>query len=129
MAKKLFIKGQAPKSPGRPKGSKDKSYLTLQYWQDELMKDWPKLKPAQRAKLSAQIMQMLTNKMKALPSNPADSVRNVEESIKLLDAIEKGKEFSDGSIVEDEQVGLKKESQGYNADLDPIPPPPPNVTP
>ena len=51
------------KSAGRPKGSKNKAYLTLQHWYDELRQDWPKLRPAQRAKLSVQIMQMLINKL------------------------------------------------------------------
>jgi len=98
---------------GRPKGSKDKSYLTLQFWHDELMKDWPKLRPAQRAKLSAQLMQMLTNKMKALPTNPIDSVRNVEESMNILKSLETKQEL--------EEQGLKKE-------LEPIAVPPPIVT-
>ncbi len=89
-----FEKGHAKSSSGRPKGTKDKSYLTLQFWHDELMKDWPKLKPAQRAKLSIQMEQMLVNKMKALPVSPEDSVRNVEESLKALKAIEGGEELA-----------------------------------
>jgi len=114
LPKKLFQKGHKPLNPaGRPKGTKDKSYLTLQFWHDELMKDWPKLKPAQRAKLSIQMEQMLVNKMKALPSNPEDSVRNVEESLKALKMIEGGQEMEMGEI--------KKE-------LEPISPPPPDST-
>lgn len=74
--------------PGRPKGSKDRSYLTLQFWYDELRKDWPRLKPAQRAKLSAQLMQMLVNKMKHLPSSPDDSVMNAAENQAFLDSLE-----------------------------------------
>ncbi len=112
MPKKLFVKGQTKAGPGRPKGSKDLSYLTLEHWHEELKKDWPKLKPAQRAKLSAQLMQMLTNKMKSMPSNPADSVRNVEESMKILETIEKGKE---------------SEEVQKNEVLGPIPAPPQNV--
>lgn len=78
------------KSKGRPKGSKDRKFLTLQYWFDELCKDWKKLKPAQRAKLSVQLMQMLTNKLKALPGDPQDSVINANEALSRLKAIEQG---------------------------------------
>ncbi len=113
MPKKLFQKGHKPLCPkGRPKGTKDKSYLTLQFWHDELMKDWPKLKPAQRAKLSIQMEQMLVNKMKALPVSPEDSVRNVEESLKALRLIEHGEEMEK---VEKNEV------------LEPIPTNPQNV--
>lgn len=81
----LFEKGH---KIGRPKGSKDKSYLTLQYWYNELMKDWTKLRPAQRAKLSAQLMQMLTNKLKALPNSPEQSVINAKEAQEMLNSLE-----------------------------------------
>lgn len=72
------------KSPGRPKGSKNKAYLTLDYWYAELMKDWDALKPGQRAKLSKEIMQMLTNKIKNLPGSPEQSVVNAKEAQQLL---------------------------------------------
>jgi hypothetical protein len=75
---------------GRPKGSKDKKFLTLQYWYDQLLKDWAKLKPAQRAKLSVQLMQMLTNKLKQLPSDPQDSVFNANEALNQLKVLEAG---------------------------------------
>ncbi len=77
--------------PGRPKGSKDKSYLKLTHWHDELKKDWGKLKPAQRAKLSVQIMQMLINKLKGLPVDPEESVSNTEDAMKMLRELENGK--------------------------------------
>ena len=82
-----FTKETAPKSPGRPKGSKNKSYLTLQYWYDELMKDWPKLRPAQRAKLSKELMQMLTNKMKNIPGSPEQSVLNADKAQEMLNEL------------------------------------------
>jgi hypothetical protein len=83
----MFLKGHKGQG-GRPKGSKDKKFLTLQFWFDELCKDWPKLKPAQRAKLSVQLMQMLTNKLKQLPSDPSDSVFNANEALLHLKALE-----------------------------------------
>lgn len=84
----MFEKGH--KGPGRPKGSKDKKFMTLQYWYDELLKDWNKLKPAQRAKLSVQLMQMLTNKLKQLPVDPQDSVFNANEALNQLKELEQG---------------------------------------
>lgn len=84
----MFEKGH--KGPGRPKGSKDKKFLTLQFWFDELCKDWPKLKPAQRAKLSVQLMQMLTNKLKELPGSQADSLFNANEALSRLKLLEQG---------------------------------------
>ena len=88
----MFVRGD-PKihKGGRPKGSKDKKFLTLQFWFDELCKDWPKLKPSVRAKLSVQLMQMLTNKMKQLPSDPQDSVFNANEALSRLKALEEPK--------------------------------------
>ena len=83
---------------GRPKGSKDKSYLKLQHWYNELAKDWDKLRPAQRAKLSVQIMQMLINKLKQLPSDPVDSVSNAQEAQNLLREIEGGKNDCNGVV-------------------------------
>lgn len=72
------------KSKGRPKGSKDKPYLTLEYWYKEMMKDWHKITPAQRIKLAAQLMQMLTSKMKTMPGTPEQSVLNAKDAHNLL---------------------------------------------
>jgi len=73
---------------GRPKGSKDKSYLTLQYWYDQIMKDWDRISPAQRVKTSTQLMQMLTNKIKQLPGTPEQSVINAKEAQEILEQLE-----------------------------------------
>lgn len=98
MLKNNNVSGKA--GPGRPKGSKDKSYLTLQYWYEELMKDWPKLKPAQRAKLTTQLMQMLTNKLKQLPQSPEDSVLNATAAQEMLSVLEgKGIQTNESSKV------------------------------
>lgn len=94
-------KGNVPKSPGRPKGSKTKAYLTLEYWYNELMKDWGKLRPSQRAKLSKELMQMLTNKMKTMPGTPEQSVLNTEDAAKMLAELS-------GSKVEDKPIGASE---------------------
>lgn len=99
---------------GRPKGSKDKSYLKLEFWYNELKKDWPKLRPAQRAKLSVQIMQMLVNKLKALPSDPIDSVSNAKDAQNLLNLL-------DGTFKSE---ALKNDLNGV---VSPSTPPPPVV--
>ncbi len=91
----LFKKGH---HIGRKKGSKDKSYLTLQYWYDELMKDWDKIRPAQRAKLSMQLMQMLVNKLKTIPNSPEESVANAQAAQDMLSVLEGRKNEQDGVI-------------------------------
>lgn len=73
--------------PGRPKGSKDKRWASVSFWFEELKKDWTKLKPAQRAKLSIELMKMITAKSKVIPSDPEDSVFNAEEAMKTLEQI------------------------------------------
>lgn len=96
----MFKKGH---NIGRPKGSKDKSYLKLEFWYQELMKDWPKLRPSQRAKLSKELMQMLTNKMKSLPNSPEQSVINAKEAQELLIEIE-GKKKDEGPKANSDEV-------------------------
>jgi hypothetical protein len=100
---------------GRPKGSKDKKFLTLQFWYDRLETDWKKLKPAQRAKLSVQLMQMLTNKLKELPGSPQDSLLNANEALSRLKLLEQGvvkkseasqTKHSDASLPQQNPKGL-----------------------
>jgi len=97
---------------GRPKGSKDKSYLTLQFWFNEMMKDWDKIRPAQRVKTSAQLMQMLTNKLKAIPGSQEQSVINAKEAHELL------QELTQVSKVE----GEKKDCSESLSSPNPTPP-------
>lgn len=52
------------------------------------MKDWDKLRPAQRAKLSKELMQMLVNKMKTMPGSPGESLANVNEARTILEQLE-----------------------------------------
>lgn len=82
---------------GRPKGSKDKSYLKLGFWFTELKKDWAKLTPNQRAHYSVELMKLLTNKMKSLPSDPSDSKFNADEAILMLRDVEMGAEVKEGA--------------------------------
>lgn len=92
------------KSKGRPKGSKNQVYLTLNYWYNELMKDWKKLRPSQRAKFSVQLMQMLTNKMKTMPGTPEQSVLNTEDAAKMLAELSGAKADSEQTLTSDDVV-------------------------
>jgi hypothetical protein len=78
-----FQKGNA----GKAKGTKDNRWAKVQFWFDELKKDWPLLTPNQRANLSVELMRMLTNKAKTLPSDPTDSVINASEAMDMLERI------------------------------------------
>lgn len=64
--------------------------MTLKFWYDRLETDWKKLKPAQRAKLSVQLMQMITNKIKQLPSDPQESLMNANDALTQLKQLEQG---------------------------------------
>lgn len=105
-----FEKGAKP-GPGRPKGSKERKYLNLKFWFDLLetelnrkiqitrktkdglyVDSWETtaVDPNTRAQLFLNAMKMLTSKMKQLPTTPSDSVDNAEESMRILEGLEKG---------------------------------------
>lgn len=79
---------------GRPKGCRDKierrqrKFLKLSFWFRELQKDWPTLKPIERANLCADFIRVLMSKMSKLPSSPTKSVQNVDDLIDALGQLE-----------------------------------------
>lgn len=84
----LFQKGQSGNIQGRPKGSKDHRWASVGFWFEELKKDWGKLKPSVRAKLSIELMKMVSHKLKQLPSDPNESAMNVADMMGQLKEIE-----------------------------------------
>lgn len=73
---------------GKPKGSKDHSWATISYWFEKLKAEWSHLTPNQRASYAVDLMKLLTNKAKVLPSDPSDSVLNADQAMSELKAIE-----------------------------------------
>lgn len=94
---------------GRPKGSKDKRYLDLQYWFNLLEKELEKkifvtettksgqlirtyqtdaVDPNKRAQLFLDAMKMLVSKSKSLPGSPTESKTNADEAMKLMRELE-----------------------------------------
>lgn len=73
---------------GKPKGARDHSWASISYWFEKLKSEWSNLTPNQRASYSVELMKLLTNKAKALPVDPSDSVVNVDEALKTLREIE-----------------------------------------
>lgn len=101
--KDLFKPVKYKAGPGRPKGSVDKKYLSIQFWYDELRKDWTKISAQQRAKLSVQLISLLVGKTRNLPQTQGDSVENATEALELLKQLEqgsKGKQIGLNEFVE-----------------------------
>lgn len=75
---------------GRPKGAKTRNWLNIDYWYNHLMAEFPLLKPAQRAKISLEVLKVLVNKSPSLPVDPSESVKNTEAAFNLIRALENG---------------------------------------
>ena len=80
---------------GNLQRGKDLSWARIGYWFDKVKEEWEQLTPNQRVGYSVELMKLLTNKAKVLPSDPTDSVTNVNESMELLKQFE-NKRGSDG---------------------------------
>lgn len=106
----MFKKG-AKAGPGRPKGSKERRYLSLQFWFNQLERELAKkivitrktkdglfvdswettaVDPNKRAQIFLEAMKMLTSKMKELPKTPDESVNNIKDMTLMLEEMSKG---------------------------------------
>lgn len=81
-----FVKGH--KRGGRPKGTKNHTWLNIEYWYNRLNADWFNLTAAQRAKISVELMKALVNKAPSLPQDPNESLQNANASMELIKALE-----------------------------------------
>lgn len=81
-----FVKGH--KFGGRPKGSKPRSWLQIEYWFNRLNAEYYQLKPIEKAKISLEVMKVLVNKLQTLPKEASDSVANASATMDLIKALE-----------------------------------------
>lgn len=88
-----FIPIEAPtkRKPGRPKGQVNKNYLTIRYWFDRLEKDLKELTPAQRSRVSINMMQMLMQKARNLSISNEDHQGNDADDASLLRMLEESR--------------------------------------
>ncbi len=75
---KMVVGGPSLNPGGRPAGSKDKKWATLQYWYERLEKSLedPKMTVAQRAQIEMQMITVILGRKPLPPDSPEDSVEN-----------------------------------------------------
>ncbi len=127
-----FIKGQIANPKGRPIGSKDKKWSSLQYWfsmlETELARqihvkeyfangkmyreyDQPAVEPNTRARLFLDGMKMIVSKMSSMPKDSEESTSNANKLMEDLKALEdvtlnEFKRRADKPSLEDRQTPL-----------------------
>lgn len=88
MANPAFVKGHAPlPGGGRPKGSVDKKWASLEYWYGLVINEWPNLKAFERATIAISAWKALIGRDKT-PLTPGDSVKNAEAAMNALKMLE-----------------------------------------
>ena len=86
MANPKWVKGHPPeRGGGRPKGSKEKKWATLEYWFDMIEGDWLKLEPEKRIALVSEFVKLLIPRRTLPPQTPGDSVENAEIIMKEIE--------------------------------------------
>lgn len=73
---------------GKKRGTADHSWARISFWMERINKEWEHLTPNQRAHYSVELSKLLISKLKALPSDPNESVDNVDEALKTLRELE-----------------------------------------
>jgi hypothetical protein len=59
LSKTLWVKGVSGNPKGRPAGSKDKKWASLDYWFGLVMNEWDDLKPSERAHIGIEAWKAL----------------------------------------------------------------------
>jgi hypothetical protein len=78
-----WVKGVSGNPAGKPKGSKDKKWASLDHWFGLVQDEWTKLEPKDRAHIAIDAWKALLARNK-VPLTPQESVQNAEAAMKLL---------------------------------------------
>jgi len=83
-----FVKGDARiHRTGRPLGSKDKKWTSLDYWFGLVEAEWGKIEPKDRVHVAIDAWKALLAR-KQYPLTPEESVQNADSAMKLLKVLE-----------------------------------------
>jgi hypothetical protein len=92
-----FEKGWAG-GPGRPVGSKNKSYTSLNVWFELIHSTLEELPPEKKLEYGFKAAELLLAKVQTLPGTPGDSRSNADNALAELKAAEEyGIKRDDGS--------------------------------
>lgn len=97
----LFKTGN-PGGPGRPKGSPDKKWASLDYWFQLVESEWSEIKPETRVKVAIEAWKALLARKQV--ATPEDSVNNTEATMKMLKMLQ---DMSNGNNT---RVGASSDS-------------------
>lgn len=85
----MFVKGQSGNPAGKPKGTKDKKWQSIQAMWDMFVKDFSKLTPAQRAHYSFEMVKLHFERAIAqIPKEASESLSNANNLLMELKALE-----------------------------------------
>lgn len=73
---------------GRPLGSKNKNWLSLQYWFGMIAENAETLTPKEKINIGFRAAELLTPKIQVLPQEPGDSVDNAKRALELIKDLE-----------------------------------------
>lgn len=77
------------KKAGRPRKLLDtRKQFSLSYWYSLIMKDFDKLRPAQRTRLGMEFWKTLVSKAQTLPADPEQSTLNASDALQMLKDLE-----------------------------------------
>lgn len=97
----MFVKGQSGNPAGRQKGTKNRNFMSCQYWFRMVNDNSLRLSPEKKIDIAFQALALLMPKVQALPLEPGDSVGNAQRAIDLIRELEAKPELGP---VESERV-------------------------
>lgn len=91
-----FQPGQSGNPDGRPVGSKNKNYLSLNHWFEIINDASSGMEPKEKLEIAFRALGMLLPKVQALPASPSDSVSNAAATLNMVKELE-----SNGEVKRD----------------------------